>query len=274
MMGFDKIRPALLASAAMATIGLGCAPTAYAQAPSHAAGVKATEASWGKGVWKSNGGVWFSGFASELDYLNPSKAAPNPPPLTPAAAARLMEIRRSLAEGKAIFNPTAACHPFGIPYKLAGGEFEMLFSPGRVTMLYPSGDYRRIFLDGRGHPADYDPTYYGHSIGHWEGDTLVIDTVDIRSPDTQIEPHIAKGPDMHVVERWRPVGPDKIEVAITMTDPSILTKPWAVKVSMSRTTDTELGEALCTDNNRSKPDANGVVRMLGPGGKPLPKAED
>ena len=106
---------------------------------------------------------------------------------------------------------------------------EILFTPGRVTMLGESdaGRMRRIYTDGRPHPPDVDPTFHGHSIGHWEGDTLVVDTVGIY-PQVYIATHEAFGipnqGDMRVIERIRLAKPDELHVHMKIIAPHVLTK--------------------------------------------------
>jgi hypothetical protein len=108
---------------------------------------------------------------------------------------------------------------------------EILFTPGRVTLLGESDGnrIRRIYTDGRKHPDDPDPTLHGHSIGHWEGDTLVVDTVGI-IPQSLLAVSEAEGVpnngDMHVVERIHLQGKDILADDLEIFAPKILTKPW------------------------------------------------
>jgi hypothetical protein len=237
----------------------------------------AIAAAWSQGVWRSDAGQWFSQYAKAgASWFKPGTIGANPPPLTPAAAARVKEIREAAAKGVSIFSPTTLCHPSGLPYVLARPEaFEIQASPGRINMLFGlDGNYRRIFMDGRGHPRDLEPTYYGHSIGHWEGATLVIDTVGIRGKDTQIEPNIPKTDQMHIVERWTPAPNDRIDVVLTMTDPGVLTAPWTARFQMIHEPSGDLAEVFCTDDNHYREGPGGVISgMTGRGGTPLEKAE-
>ena len=88
---------------------------------------------------------------------------------------------------------------------------------------------RRIYTDGRPHPPDPDPTFHGHSIGRWEGDTLVVDTIAIH-PQTYIAISEAQGipnnGDMHITERIRLAEPDVLHDGFTIIAPKVLTKPW------------------------------------------------
>jgi len=108
---------------------------------------------------------------------------------------------------------------------------EILFTPGRVTLLGESDGnrIRRIYTDGRKHPDDPDPTLHGHSIGHWEGDTLVVDTVGIIPQSLLAVSEAAGVPsngDMHVVERIHLQGKDILADDLEIFAPKVLTKPW------------------------------------------------
>jgi hypothetical protein len=108
---------------------------------------------------------------------------------------------------------------------------EILFTPGRVTILGESDGnrLRRIYTDGRPHPADPDPTFHGHSIGRWEKDTLVVDTVGIL-PQTYFAISEAVGvPNnggVHVIERIHLKEPGILADDIEITAPNVLTEPW------------------------------------------------
>lgn len=103
--------------------------------------------------------------------------------------------------------------------------------------------WRRIYMDGRGHPADVEPSYFGHSIGHWEGDTLVVDTVAIRA-EAQIQQGMPVGNDKtHVVERFKLKG-DALELTKTVTNPEVFKQAWTSSRTLKRTRD-EYYESYC-----------------------------
>jgi hypothetical protein len=114
---------------------------------------------------------------------------------------------------------------------ISHNALEFLFTPGRVTMLgeLDGNRLRRIYTDGRPHPEDPDLTFHGHSIGRWEGDTLVVDTVGIL-PEVYLAISegvgIPNGGDMHIVERIRLVSPDLLHDELEITAPHVLTAPW------------------------------------------------
>ena len=160
------------------------------------------------------------------------QAKTNMPPWIPAANEL---IQFQLAEEKAGRPPPlfVNCLPEAMPswMLITHNAMEILFTPGRVTMLGESDGnrLRRIYTDGRPHPEDPDPTFHGHSIGKWEGDTLVIDTVGIL-PQSLIAISEAAGVpnngDMRVIERIHLVGKDELHDEIEVIAPKVLTKPW------------------------------------------------
>jgi hypothetical protein len=146
-----------------------------------------------------------------------AQAKNNMPPWNPKANEL---IKFQLAEEKAGRPPPlfVNCLPEAMPawMLVTHNAMEILFTPGRVTMLGESdgGRLRRIYTDGRGHPDDPDPTFHGHSIGHWDGDTLVVDTVGV-VPQAYIAISEAAGVpnngDMHIVERIH-LSPDNKDI--------------------------------------------------------------
>lgn len=199
------------------------------------------------GVWLVTG--WFS--------LSPDKAIPKLLPPYDALYARRM---KAFNAGKPIDDVTADCLPPGMPHiQVVPYPFEIMQTPGRVTMLYEyAGQVRRIYLDGR-EPKDPDPTYYGTSVGHWEGDTLVVTTRNIRE-DTQDDfsglPHSDA---LTITERFRRTGPDALEDRITLTDPKAYAEPFTVTRVYKLHPDWTIGEYVCEENNRNKIQENGVT---------------
>jgi hypothetical protein len=117
--------------------------------------------------------------------------------------------------------------------------------------------YRQVFLDGRSHPAAFGPTWMGHSVGRWEGDTLVIDTVGFNDRgwiDFQGHPHTEM---LHVVQRIRRPDLGHLEIAITVEDPGAYRKPWTTNKTATLAPDEEILEYICNENNRD------VAHMVG-----------
>src|SRR4030095_5027295 len=114
---------------------------------------------------------------------------------------------------------------------LAHNALEFLFPPGRVTMLGESDGnrLRRVYTDGRTHPAEPELTFHGHSIGHWEEHTLVINTIGVL-PQSYLAVSegvgIPNNGDMRIKERIYSAAPDVMHVDLEISAPKILTKPW------------------------------------------------
>jgi hypothetical protein len=175
------------------------------------------------------------------------------PVLTPAYQARWQQYRDASARGEIEDGPTANCVPNGMPSIMTQPyPIEILFTPGKVTILIEAyAQWRQIFTDGREHPEDPDLTFNGHSIGHWEGETLVVDTVGFTT-DTFMGgagmPHSEK---MHIVERFKLAEPDRLEIQTTIDDAEALTKPFTRTASYGRHRDWTLAEYVCQQNNRN-----------------------
>jgi len=193
-------------------------------------------------------GIWV------LDF-GPVPGSPDEvPDLTPAAAAQLKINEAEEAKNEPPPSESANCLPPGMPtIMFQPYDVEFLFTPGRVTIIQEAYmQVRRVFTDGRGHPANLDPTFNGDSIGHWEGDTLVIDTVGLghRLPLGYHE--LMHGPKLHVIERIHQIGPDKLEDEMTLIDPDVLQKPWHTVHTFTRHRDWEQIEYICEQNNRNQ----------------------
>jgi hypothetical protein len=181
----------------------------------------------------------------------------NPPPWTPKAATQITRMFSELKAGRPapLF---VNCLPEGMPswMLITHNALEVTFSPGRVMLLGESDGnrLRRIYTDGRPHPDDPDPTFHGHSIGHWEGDTLVVDTVGIL-PETYIAlaegVGVANNGDMHIVERIHLQGPDILHDDLDITAPHVLTKPWkTTRIFLrKRERDFDIEEGVCLQGN-------------------------
>ncbi len=156
----------------------------------------------------------------------------NMPPWRPDI---LPQVQRLIAEEKAgrPFLVLSHCLPHGMPswMLITHNAFEWLTAPGRITMLgeVDGNRMRRIYMDGRGHPDDPDLTLHGHSIGHWEGDVLLVDTAAI-APQAYIAISEAVGipndGDMHIVERLRLAKPNVLHDDLEITAPKVLTGTW------------------------------------------------
>jgi hypothetical protein len=198
-------------------------------------------------------GIW------ELDWeANPALIfGAAPPPLTPAAKAKFDQHLAAQAQGKEVQDQTANCVPPGMPMiMIQPYPIEFLFAPGKVVVVTEAySQVRQIFTDGRQHPADPDPTFQGHSIGHWEADTLVVDTVGF-VPNTEITLGIGHSDQMRIVERMRRLDANHLQIETTITDPVVLAKPWITVHPYVRRKD-DLREYVCEQNNLDSADSQG-----------------
>jgi hypothetical protein len=153
------------------------------------------------------------------------------------------------------------CRPPGMPGIMMVGQYpiEFLFTPGRVTTHHEAWmQMRTIWTDGRKHPEDWDPTFYGHSIGHWEGATLVVDTVGIKTL-TELRNGMPHSEQLHIIEHIHlaPKDPNTLIDEMVAEDPLALAKPWHTVLSYTRARDQDLLEFVCAENDRNPVDASG-----------------
>lgn len=191
------------------------------------------------------------------------------PPLLPTAAALLEKrIKDADDDGDIFANTLAQCLPGGIPQMLFGAAaypIQIIESPGQVSMLFEEQNHFRIIALNGSLPKDPDPAYMGYSVGHWEGDTLVIDTIglnDRTTLDMVGTPHTEA---LHVTERYRRIAADRLEIRVTLQDPGAFSKPWEARTTWRMAPPgTQVGEYIC-ENNRNAPDQEGHTSFEGPG---------
>jgi hypothetical protein len=216
------------------------------------------------GLWDQPAAMTFSNprTAAEKSRIIPATGMvmqPVLPVFTPKYAAIYQRRLDSQLAGRTVEDPTANCLPPGFPrMMLAPFPIQIVEAPGQVLILaeYMS-QVRRIYTDGRGHPEDPNPTFNGHSIGHWEGNVLVVDTVGLRgdtSVDVTLIPHSDR---LHVTERIRRVGPD-LEISTRLEDSEAFARPWET-AKIYKPLGGEVIEYVCEENNRNPSDVHGVT---------------
>jgi hypothetical protein len=118
---------------------------------------------------------------------------------------------------------------------------------------------RHIHLDAKHPPADeLEFNFFGNSVGWWQGDTLVVETVGIQ-PSTLLFDNAPHGERLRITERYRLVTPDILELELTMTDPDTLAEPWTVRRVFARQKGMRLREFVCQENNRNYRGADGAI---------------
>ena len=155
-------------------------------------------------------------------------------------------------------NATANCLPPGMP-GIMGQPYpmEFLLTPGKVTIVIEAyTQVRHIYTDGRSLPDDPDPKFYGTSIGRWEGDTLVAETVGFNQ-HVQHARGVPHGDKMKIVERFRLTDPDTMSIETTITDPGVLSAPYTTTAVLRRHRNWTISEYVCEENNRNSVDQSG-----------------
>jgi hypothetical protein len=199
---------------------------------------------------------------------DPKLAAPPASPLAlkPQYAKPYEEQRKAESEASSRGEPlgTAAvlCVPYGVPTMMSVAVYpiEIIHTPKQITIVAEAfSEVRRIYMDRPQMKIDdVPPGYYGRSVGHWEGDTLVVDTVGIKeSVQYQRMPHSDQ---MRITERMHLVSPDILHDQITIEDPVVLEKPYTYTLAYRRMPNYEMVEFVC-DNNREYVDEKGVVHL-------------
>jgi hypothetical protein len=165
---------------------------------------------------------------------------------------RMKKDNDEVLAGKIAYTARSSCRPAGVPGFMLFGVQPVFFvqSPKEVLMIY-SGDQqvRHVYLDVP-HSANPKPSWYGESVGHYEGDALVVDTIglnDRTSVDNYRTPHSEK---LHVAERWKLTdGGKMLEVNIRMEDPDAFNEPWSA-IRRYRRVQQEMLEEVCAENNQ------------------------
>ena len=155
-------------------------------------------------------------------------------------------------------NSTANCLPPGMP-GIMGQPYpmEFLMTPGKVTIVIEAyTQVRHIYTDGRPLPEDPDPKFFGTSIGHWQGDTLVAETVGFND-HVQLARGVPHSDKMKIVERFRLTDPDTMSIETTITDPGVLTAPYITTGTLRRHRNWTISEYVCEENNRNYVDQTG-----------------
>jgi hypothetical protein len=198
-------------------------------------------------------GIW------ELDWQHGGLAAarPAPPKLTPEAKAKQDAYRKAQGSGENLQPEQANCLPPGMPGVMTQPyPIEFLYAPGKVVIAIEAYmQFRHIYTDGRALPTDPDPLFQGSSVGHWEGDTLVVETVGF-VPFSYISPGVGHSDQMRIVERIHRSSPDTILIEQTITDPKVLMEPWTV-VHPYKLVKDDLREYICEQNNHDSADEAG-----------------
>src|SRR5690242_10613928 len=168
----------------------------------------------------------------------------------------------------------ARCLPGGPP-RAAPYHTAFFATPRLVLMLFEGNThmYRQFFVDGSSHPKDLKPTFYGDSRAHWEGDTLVVDTVSFFEKSWFDFPGTPHTKAMHVIETFHRIDYGNMEMDVTIDDPGVFTKPWTFHRTTTLEPNFEMTEYVCDENNQDPGHLNAAYKLEGSAadGVPPPK---
>jgi len=212
-------------------------------------------------------GVWtpFGAGRGADPKLAPPPAGPlvlKPEYAKPYEARRLADAEAT-KRGEPPASAAVLCSPYGMPRMMSVAIYpiEILQTPGQITIVTEAfSEVRRIFMNQPQQPIDeVPPGYYGHSVGRWDGDTLVVDTVGIKEtvPGYNNMPHSSQ---MRITERLRLIAPDVLHDQVTIEDPVVLEKPVTYTLAYRRMPGYKMVEFVC-ENNREYIDDQGRVRL-------------
>jgi hypothetical protein len=233
---------AILALMAMLAPSLGQSSSeTRTESPSTKSGTTATPDI--SGVWNAVSGTY--------QYVAFSK---DEPPMTKWGAARYKEARPSQGPNGVKLDETNdrvyKCGPPGMPYiYIQLFPVEIIQTPAEVIELFEyDHTVRYIYTDGRKHPANLRPSYNGHSIGHWEGDALIVDTVGLNGKNWLDRVGHPESTEMHILERIHRLSENTLQVDLTFDDPKSYTKPWTAQVQFGLRPNWDILEHVCEDN--------------------------
>jgi hypothetical protein len=225
--------------AVISVLALACSSLALAQAPAPKAvkpdpPIPSQDLS---GIW---GGVRGGPAVLRADKI---------PPMTPAAQAKFDENTAEEKKGLPITkDPAFNCLPAGVPHTFQNGAFafEIVQTPKRIFILYESAhNWREIWMDGRQIPKDGDPTWMGYSVGHWDGNDLVVESGNFNDRtwlDPLGHPHSDA---LHVTERFHRPTYSSLQMEFKIDDPKSYTQPWTMKTDFKLRPGWEIGESFC-----------------------------
>jgi hypothetical protein len=248
------VNRACLIGVAIAALLAGAAPVLAAQAG--AASAPALDPGNIGGVWFGRDYVFPGGVKMDesVRALTPDADGKPVPLLSPYKEIGEQRVKDA-NEGRPFAHTKARCLPSGMPRSMDPPNslpIQILINPGQITILFEEfNDFRIIHMDQKTHPEDPDPSFFGHQIGHWEGDTLVVDSIGFTEETVIDSVGMPHSDAMHIVERIRRTGPDALE---------------DVKTVFKSMPDSNLAEYFCL-NDRNVPGEEGHSTVQMPGAK-------
>lgn len=185
-----------------------------------------------------------------------------PTPFLPWAREFFEHRLAAEASGMPLFDPNASCLPSGVPRVIpVPYPLDIVQTPERTMIaIEVMHSYRVVHMERTAPPPDYRPSYLGYSVGHWEGDQLVVRTTGLNGYTQVDEEGRPKSSALVVTERYQKLAPDILEITYTLDDPKTYAHPWSARARFRWAPDVRLAEYVCEENNRNKPDATGRLR--------------
>jgi hypothetical protein len=250
------------AACALAAFALTLGAPGLAAAAEPAATTAPVNHSFLTGTWKR--------YRPKSFTINPqftsSIPAPTEPPLKEPYLSQWKARQKASHEadlrGQPLYSGYAACIPDGMPaMMMAMFPMDVLQTPGQITIIEEAyRQVRYIYLNQKQVPiSDAEPEFWGHSVGHWQGDTLVVNTVGIK-PEVRYS-DVPHSDQMQIDERIRVISKDRAEDQITVTDPAYLTKPWKFTYEYEREPGYKMLEYVCEDNREYRDPKTGGQRV-------------
>ncbi len=187
-----------------------------------------------------------SKYATNLFVDTPADQIPERPE---GAAVRTARLASGIRD-----NPSSRCLPHGIPLSsLLTEVFKIVQTPGLILMLYEADNtHRQIYMDGRKLPADFEPTWLGYSVGHWEGETLVVETTGFNDKSWLDLSGHSHSEALRITERYHRRDLGHMDLEITIDDPKMYTRPFSIKVEQLLQPDTDVFEFFCPENEKDR----------------------
>jgi hypothetical protein len=176
-------------------------------------------------------------------------------PLRPAAAAQFQQRAPNFSN----VSPLSHCLPEGMPLvEMAPAPYKIVQTPGLTFMLYERDTtFRQVYTDGRKLPDDPQPSWLGYSVGKWDGDSLVVDTIGFNDRGWLDARGHAHSEALHLTERFRRLDFGHMEVQMTIDDPKTYTGPFTIKLKQRLLPDTDLLESFCAENEKDSAHVEG-----------------
>ena len=235
------------------------------------------------GVWVLGppGGAWDPSTTTPKGGIGGLPGVREHPPLTPEWEKKYQANNDKVAQDR-FPDPVSFCGtPSGFPRLMAIPDaYEFVVRPEQTWILTENGpNVMRIYTDGRPHlgPDDIWATYMGDSVGHWEGDTLVFDTIGLNGDGRTIldRTGLTYSDKLHVTTRIHKTDADTLEATLTLEDPVMLTRPWTlVKHYKKQPAGSRVYDYVCTENNRNPITSAGQTLTLGTDGKAIDRQID